>query len=99
MTHFESHTYISQANVLDKGRVEIAALVDLLEELVDNAVKRGVLEATLARLGEGGAHGEGDDDVVGVLLLAGVGVSNGTGACCHADISGLTSCPTASGRE
>lgn len=62
-----AHAYIADADVLDESRVELGALDDGLEELVEDAVELGVLEAALTGLGEGRTDGEGDDDVVGVL--------------------------------
>ena len=45
----------------------IAYLDDLLEQLEDEAIELGVLEASLLSLGQGCADGEGDDHIVGVL--------------------------------
>ena len=45
----------------------IAYLDDLLEQLEDEAIELGVLEASLLGLGQGCADGEGDDHIVGVL--------------------------------
>lgn len=60
-------TYIAQANILNKRRVEVRPRVDLLHELVDNAIERRVLEAALLRLGEGSPDSERDDNVIRVL--------------------------------
>lgn len=64
-----SCTHISYANVLNEDRVQFAALVDLLRELVEDAIELSVLEATLACLGQGSTDGEGDNNVIGILLL------------------------------
>jgi hypothetical protein len=66
--------YISQADILHQGGVEAGFLDDLLEDFEDEAVERGVFEASLAGFGERRADGEGDDDVVGVLCGAGIGL-------------------------
>jgi hypothetical protein len=68
-------THVSYADVLDEGRVQVAALVDLLQELVEDAIELSVLEATLACLGQWSTDGEGDNDVIGVLLLTFAGVT------------------------
>jgi hypothetical protein len=62
-------THIADADVLDEGRVQLAALVDLLQELEEDTIELSVLEATLACLGQGSTDGESDDNIVGVLLL------------------------------
>lgn len=59
--------YIAQANVLDHLRVEVALADYLLENLEDQAIERGVLEATLDGLGERCSGCKGDDNIVGVL--------------------------------
>jgi hypothetical protein len=68
-------THISKADILDEGRVDVAALADLLEQGVDHVLEAGVLEAALLGLGQGRADGEGDDNVVGVFGLAARGLS------------------------
>ena len=60
-------TYVTKGNVLYEGGVEVAALDDLFEGLEEDAIEMGVLETTLAGLGQGCADGEGDNDIVGVL--------------------------------
>jgi hypothetical protein len=50
--------------------VEVRLLVHLLQELEDNGIKAELLEATLAGLCERCADGEGNDNIVGVLLGA-----------------------------
>lgn len=59
--------YIAQANVLDHLRIEVALADYLLEDLEDQAIERGVLEATLDGLGEWCSGSEGDDNIIGVL--------------------------------
>lgn len=59
--------YITHGNILDKRGIHIAALFDLLKGGIGEILERGVLEAALLGLGERGADGEGDDNVVGVL--------------------------------
>ena len=51
-------------------RVNVGLPHDLLEELEDNAIKRSVLETSLSTLGERSTDGEGDDNIVWVLLRA-----------------------------
>jgi hypothetical protein len=63
-------TNISEADILNEGRVQVAALPDLLQQGVDHVLEAGVLEAALLGLGQGRSDGEGDYDIVGVLGLA-----------------------------
>lgn len=63
-------THVSEADILNQAGVDVAALLDLLEEGVDEVLEAGVLEAALLGLGEGRADGKSDDDVVSVLGLA-----------------------------
>jgi hypothetical protein len=65
-------THVSYANVLNESWGQVAALVDLLKKLEQDAIELCVLEATLASPGQWGTDGEGDDNIVGVLLLAAV---------------------------
>jgi hypothetical protein len=69
-------TYIAQADILNQRWVEVAALNNLLQQLDDHTIEIGVLEATLCGLGEGGADGKGDNDIVWVLLGATIEVRN-----------------------
>jgi hypothetical protein len=69
------NTYISEANVLDQSGINVGSGIDLLEQLGDHGIYSGVLESALSALGERGSDGEGDDDIVGVLLSAVVVVS------------------------
>ena len=62
--------YIAQADILYLCRVNVGLPHDLLEELEDNAIKRSVLETSLSALGERSTDGEGDDNIVWVLLRA-----------------------------
>jgi hypothetical protein len=61
-------TYVSETDVLDKRRVDLALRDDFLEEGVDEVVEVCVLETALAGLCEGRAEREGDDDIIGVFL-------------------------------
>lgn len=63
-------TYVTQADILNQGRVEVASLTNLLEQSIDKVLERRVLEATLLRLGQGCSDGKSDNDIVGVLGLA-----------------------------
>jgi hypothetical protein len=45
-------------------------LDDLLEQLEDKAIELNVLETSLLGFCQGGADGEGDDNIVGVLRCA-----------------------------
>lgn len=64
-------TYIATADILDETGVEIRLCDNLLQQGVDEEVQRGVLEATLSGLGQWRPHGEGNDNIVGVLGGAG----------------------------
>lgn len=73
---------ISEADILDQGRVDFALLKDLFQQSIDDVVEAGVFEASLLALGECGPDGQGDDNVIGVLLGAGslsVGVDENPG--------------------
>jgi hypothetical protein len=63
-------TYIAHANVLDQVGIQVALFVDFLQQAVDQEVKIGVLETALLALGQRRSDGEGDNDIVGVLLGA-----------------------------
>jgi hypothetical protein len=63
-------THVSYANVLNESWGQVAALVDLFKKLEQDAIELCVFEATLASPGQWGTDGEGDDNIVGVLLLA-----------------------------
>lgn len=66
----QNPTYITHADILHQSRVQVAPLLHLREELEEQTVELLILEGTLAGLGERRSDSEGDDDVVGVLLLA-----------------------------
>jgi len=70
-------TYISDTNVLDHLRVNSRALHNLHEQLVQNSVKRSVLEATLASLGQRRSNGKRNDHIVRVLRCTVASVSIG----------------------
>lgn len=63
-------TDISEANILNKRRVQIRALDELLQYRVHNIIKPSVLESTLGSLGQRSADRERDNDIVRVLLRA-----------------------------
>lgn len=63
-------TYVAQADILDQRGVHVHPLDGLLQQLDDNAVDGGVLEAALEALGQRGTDGQGDDNIIGVLLGA-----------------------------
>ena len=50
--------------------IHVHPLDNLLEHLDYNTIEGGVLESTLSGLGERRADGEGDDDIIGMLLGA-----------------------------
>jgi hypothetical protein len=66
-------TYIAQTDVLDERRVQLGLLHYLLQQSVDHVVQFGVLEAALGGLGKRRPQRKGDDNVIRVLLGAGVG--------------------------
>ena len=61
-------TNISKANVLYHLRVDVRLFDDLLQQLVNDEVKRSILHAAFKAFSQGGAYGECDDYIVGVLL-------------------------------
>lgn len=63
-------SYVTEADILDERGVDVAALLNLLEEGVDEVFEAGVLETALAGLCEGSSDGKSDDNIVGVLGLA-----------------------------
>lgn len=60
-------SHVAEADVFNKCRVDLGLGNDLLQQLDKNAIKRRVLEATLVCLCERRAHGERNNDIVGVL--------------------------------
>lgn len=63
--------YIAEADIFNQVWVEAASLVDLLQQAVDYVVEICVFEAALVTLGKRCADGQGNDNIVGVLLCAG----------------------------
>jgi hypothetical protein len=63
-------TYIAQADVLNKRRVQVGLDDDLLQQLDEHAIEWRVLQASLVCLCERRPHRERDDDVIGVLGCA-----------------------------
>ncbi len=63
-------SYIAHGDVFNQFGVEVASLVDLLQQAVDQVVEVGVLEAALVAFREGRSDSEGDDHIVGILLCA-----------------------------
>lgn len=61
-------TYIAQADILNQGRVDLRLGQCLLQQRVDDVVQLGILETTLARLGQWCAKRQCDYNIVGVLL-------------------------------
>ena len=67
-----SAAHISHANILNQVRVEVAPPVDLLQKAVDHEVQIGVLETALLSFRQRRPDGQGDNNIVGILLRAGV---------------------------
>lgn len=63
-------TDVTEAHILDERWVDLGLGQGLLQQSVHHVVQLGVLEAAFARLGQRSAQGEGDDDIIGVLLSA-----------------------------
>lgn len=61
-------TYIAQADILDQGWVDLRLGQCLLQQRVYDVVQLGILESTLARLGQGCAKGQRNYNIVGVLV-------------------------------
>lgn len=53
-----------------RSKEGLAYFDDLLEQLEDDAIETGVLEASLVGLGQRSADGESNDNIIGVLLCA-----------------------------
>lgn len=62
-------THVSEANILNQGRVKVRSFSDFLQKSVNHIFKSGVLETTLPGLGERRSHGESDNNIVGVFGL------------------------------
>ena len=60
-------TYVAQANILNEPRVNPTALLDLLQDGIDQVFQRSVFKATFPRLGQGCPDRQGDDDIVGIF--------------------------------
>lgn len=63
-------THIANANILDQLRVNLHLGLDLLENLEHDAIEGRVLETAFLALAQGRPGGEGNDNVIGVLLRA-----------------------------
>lgn len=70
-------SYIPKTDIFHHLRVYPRLLYHLLQDLENNAIERRVLQSTLPALSQRSADREGDDDVVGVLLRAGMVVLSG----------------------
>jgi hypothetical protein len=64
-------TYITEANILNDRRVDLATHQNILEQRVDHVVELGIFHAALDSLAQRRADGEGDNNVVWVLLQTG----------------------------
>lgn len=62
-------TYVSKADILDKGRVEVRSFPNLLEQSIHHVFERSILETTFLGLCERGSSSEGDDNVIRILRL------------------------------
>lgn len=69
-------TYVAQADIFDESWVEVATFVHLLQQLDNNAIKTGILEATLSGFGERRTDSESDHNIISILCGALVKVSN-----------------------
>lgn len=78
-----SSTYISDTNVLDHLRIDTRALHNLHKQLVQNSIKRGVLEPTLASLRQRRPDGKRDYHIVRILrgTVASVSISTQSPPC------------------
>lgn len=56
--------HVADGDVLDERGVDLGAVDDGLQDTGEKVASGGVLEATLAALGEGGTAGGSDDDLV-----------------------------------
>lgn len=56
--------HIADGDILNEGRVDLGALENGLEDTSEQIACGRVLEGSLAALGEGGAAGGGDDDLL-----------------------------------
>lgn len=70
-------SYISKTDIFDHLRVYPRLLYHLLQDLENNAIEGRVLQPTLPALSQRSADRESDDNVVGVLLRAGMVVLSG----------------------
>lgn len=63
-------TDIAEANILNQGWVNLGLGQGFLQQSVHHVVQLGVLETALAGLGQGSAQGQGNDNIIRVLLGA-----------------------------
>jgi len=63
-------TYVSKTDVLNKVWVDPRSLQNLLQCVENHGVQESVLETSLLGLAERRTDGEGDDNIIWVLLLA-----------------------------
>jgi hypothetical protein len=64
-------TYVAQADVFDERWIDLRLGKDLLHNLDDEGIERGILEPSLERLGERRADRKRDNNIIGVLRCAG----------------------------
>jgi hypothetical protein len=64
------YTYVAQTDILDEGGIDLGSGQSFLQQSVDHVVQLGILETTLAGLGQRCAQGQSDDHIIGILLGA-----------------------------
>lgn len=62
-----AETYIAQANVLDKLRIQLRLRNNLLQQLDDEAIERRVLEASFVCLRKRRSDSERNDDIIRIF--------------------------------
>lgn len=62
--------HIADGDILNEGRVDLGALENGLEDASEEVACGCVLEGSLAALGEGGAAGGGDDDLLQYIHIS-----------------------------
>jgi len=94
-----SFSYVAKTNVLYHLGINVGFADDLLENVVGEAVKGNCLQTSFSRLAQWGTDGQGDDNIIGMLLLTGVsGISKMYCKDYSVELRGLTwhlvgSCP------
>ena len=62
--------YISKADILDKSRVNLRLLNDLLQQGIYQVIELCIFKSSLKCFGQRGSDSKGNNNIVGILLGA-----------------------------